>query len=214
MNHTETILIVDDHTLFRNGLKLLLGKCLPQTTIAEVCNGSEAVNFCLQKLPDVILMDINMPIMNGIEATKKIISSHPEASIIALTMHGDQHYYYQMIESGAVGFLQKDADPEILLNAIEQVKAGNHFFSEDIMYGVIRNIHQINNKQNVNDLTSRETEILQLICTGYSNQEIGEKLFISKRTVDNHRAKLLEKTQSKNTAQLVIYAIKSELIQL
>ncbi|MCF8348346.1 MAG: response regulator transcription factor [Bacteroidales bacterium] len=215
MTTEETVLIVDDHTLFRNGLKLLLGQYFPNMSVREVGNGSEAVDYCDKiKLPDIILMDINMPVMNGIEATKTILTKHPQAAIIALTMHGDHQYYYQMIEAGAKGFLLKDADPEHLMLAIKQVKTGRHFFSEEILYGVIRNIHQFDNNLFINDLSRRETEILQLICAGFSNSEIGEKLFISKRTVDNHRAKLLEKTQSKNTAQLVIYAIKSGLIRL
>ena len=214
MDTTKTILIVDDHTLFRNGLKLLLQHYLPDSVIIESSNGEEALLRVTNKMPDIILMDINMPVMNGVESTRKIIEMNPEACIIALTMHGDESYYYQMIDAGAKGFLLKNSKPDDVLDAIKQVCQGKHYFSEEIMYSVIRNLNKNDTEIPDIQLSSRETEVLKMICAGLSNQEIGDKLFISKRTVDNHRASLLEKTQSKNTAQLVIYAIKMGVIQL
>jgi len=129
-------------------------------------------------------------------------------------MHGDERYYYQMIDAGAKGFLLKSSRPGDVLDAIEQVYEGNHYFSEEIMYSVIRNMNKKEGETSAVKLSDREKEVLKMICMGYSNQEIGDKLFISKRTVDNHRASLLEKTQSKNTAQLVMYAVKTEFIGL
>jgi len=213
MKNTYSILLADDHTLFRNGLKLLLQHYLPGCTIEEAENGKEAVALCAHHKPDVILMDINMPLMNGIEATTKIMETMPRACIVALTMHGDEDYHQQMIEAGARGFLIKNSTPDQVVRAIERVCDGKYYFSDEIMYSVIRNLHQEQNHHDKLALTSRETEILQLICSGLSNQEIGEKLFISKRTVDNYRAGLLEKTQSKNTAQLVMFAIKKRLVK-
>lgn len=214
MDTTKTILIVDDHTLFRNGLKLLLQHYLPDSVIIESSNGEEALLRVTNKMPDIILMDINMPVMNGVESTRKIIEMNPEACIIALTMHGDESYYYQMIDAGAKGFLLKSSKPDDVLDAIKQVCQGKHYFSEEIMYSVIRNLNKSDTETPDIQLSSRETEVLKMICAGLSNQEIGDKLFISKRTVDNHRASLLEKTQSKNTAQLVMYAIKTGVIKL
>ncbi len=214
MTKTKSILIADDHTLFRNGLRLLLEHYLPGWMVIEAENGNEAIWQTNQRKPDVILMDINMPLMNGIEATKKIMECHPEACIIALTMHGDESYHQQMIEAGAKGFLLKNSSPDEVILAIEKVCDGKYYFSEGIMYSLIRNLKQEDDTQIKTSLTARESEILQLICSGFSNQEIGEKLFISKRTVDNYRANLLEKTQSRNTAQLVMFAIKWKLIEL
>lgn len=214
MNTSKTILIVDDHTLFRNGLKLLLQHYIAGCIVIESSNGEEALLRTSQKMPDIILMDINMPVMNGIEATRKILKINPEACIIALTMHDDESYYYQMIEAGAKGFLIKNSNPDEVLTAIEQVCKGNHYFSQEILYSVIRNLNKGAKEAPSVLLTSRETEVLTMICAGFSNQEIGDKLFISKRTVDNHRASLLEKTQSKNTAQLVIFAIRTGVIKL
>ncbi|MDP2722147.1 MAG: response regulator transcription factor [Bacteroidales bacterium] len=214
MNKVKTILIVDDHTLFRNGLKLLLQHYSPDNVIIESENGEEAVSRSMQTIPDIILMDINMPVMNGIEATRKILQSHPDACIIALTMHGDESYYYQMIDAGAKGFLMKNSNPDEVLAAMEQVCAGKHYFPEEILYSVIRKMNKSANESDTVQFSVREKEVMLLICKGLSNQEIGEKLFISKRTVDNHRASLLEKTQSKNTAQLVMYAIKKGIIEL
>ncbi len=214
METYKTILIVDDHTLFRNGLKLLLQHYLSNCEIIESKNGREAVLRCSQSVPDVILMDINMPEMNGIEATKKIIQLKPNACIIALTMHGDESYYYQMIDAGVKGFLVKNSNPDEVITAIKQVCQGKHYFSQEVMYSMIKNLNKTEPSTPEIMLTSREKEVLIMICEGLSNQEIGDKLFISKRTVDNHRASLLEKTESKNTAQLVIFAIKSGFYQV
>lgn len=214
MKAQKTILIVDDHTLFRNGLKLLLQHHLPNSKTIEASNGEEAVAWALSNYFDVILMDINMPLMNGIEATRKIIIGKPEAHIIALTMHSDESYYYKMIEAGVKGFLLKNSKPDEVLLAIEKVCDDKHYFSEEIMYSVIRNLNKGELESTGVQLSSREMEVLKMICLGLSNHEIGDKLFISKRTVDNHRASLLEKTQSKNTAQLVIYAIKMKWVNV
>ncbi|MFA5418884.1 MAG: response regulator transcription factor [Bacteroidales bacterium] len=214
MKKVKTILIVDDHTLFRNGLKLLLKHYAPENVIIESENGEEAVSRSMQTIPDIILMDINMPVMNGIEATRKILQTHPDACIIALTMHGDESYYHQMIDAGAKGFLMKNSKPDEVLTAMERVCAGKHYFPEEILYSVIRKMNKDDQESGTVQFSTREKEVMLLICKGLSNHEIGKELFISKRTVDNHRASLLEKTQSKNTAQLVIYAIKKGIIEL
>ena len=160
-------------------------------------------------------MDISMPMMNGIEATREAIRIAPQMKIIALSMFGEEEYYYEMINAGAKGFLLKNSDIADVLNAIEQVVAGNSFFSQDILYNVIRKFqpHKEPDTSDAN-FSKRELQVLKEICKGLSNQEIADSLFISKRTVDKHRSNLLSKTNSKNTANLIMYAIKNKIISV
>lgn len=213
MNATR-IALVDDHALFRNGLKLLLSDRF--SVVMEAQNGKEFIdNLTPDNAPDVVLMDISMPVMNGIDAARAAISKVPELKIIALSMFGEEDYYYEMINAGAKGFLLKNSDIKDVIAAIEQVAAGNSYFSQDVLYNVIRNFNP--RKESDSDditLSKRELQVLQGICKGLSNQEIADTLFISKRTVDKHRSNLLSKTNSKNTANLVMYALKHKLVSI
>ena len=208
------IALVDDHALFRNGLKLLLSDRF--SVVMEAQNGKEFVdNLTPDNAPDVVLMDISMPVMNGIDAAQAAISKVPGLKIIALSMFGEEDYYYEMINAGAKGFLLKNSDIKDVTDAIEQVATGNSYFSQDVLYNVIRNFSP--RKETDSDditLSKRELQVLQGICKGLSNQEIADTLFISKRTVDKHRSNLLSKTNSKNTAELIMYAIKNKLISI
>ena len=208
------IALVDDHALFRNGLKLLLSDRF--SVVMEAQNGKEFIdNLTPDNAPDVVLMDISMPVMNGIDAARAAISKVPELKIIALSMFGEEDYYYEMINAGAKGFLLKNSDIKDVIAAIEQVAAGNSYFSQDVLYNVIRNFNP--RKESDSDditLSKRELQVLQGICKGLSNQEIADTLFISKRTVDKHRSNLLSKTNSKNTANLVMYALKHKLVSI
>ena len=213
---TIRIALVDDHALFRNGLKLLLDNTNNLKVVAEAANGKEFVDqLTPDNAPDVVLMDISMPVMNGIEATREAIGIAPQMKIIALSMFGEEEYYYEMINAGAKGFLLKNSDIADVLNAIEQVVAGNSFFSQDILYNVIRKFqpHKEPDTSDAN-FSKRELQVLKEICKGLSNQEIADSLFISKRTVDKHRSNLLSKTNSKNTANLIMYAIKNKIISV
>ena len=213
---TIRIALVDDHALFRNGLKLLLDNTNNLKVVAEAANGKEFVDqLTPDNAPDVVLMDISMPMMNGIEATREAIRIAPQMKIIALSMFGEEEYYYEMINAGAKGFLLKNSDIADVLNAIEQVVAGNSFFSQDILYNVIRKFqpHKEPDTSDAN-FSKRELQVLKEICKGLSNQEIADSLFISKRTVDKHRSNLLSKTNSKNTANLIMYAIKNKIISV
>jgi DNA-binding NarL/FixJ family response regulator len=135
--------------------------------------------------------------------------------VIALTMFDDYEYYYQMIEAGAKGFLLKNSEMDEVLRAIEEVAGGENYFSKELLLEIVQNMSDLKASQKKPDnLSEREIEILHLICTGYSNQEIADRLFLSKRTVDKHRANILEKTGSKNTASMVMYAIKNKIIQI
>lgn len=209
------IIIVDDHSLFRNGMKLLLSNAGNFSIMAEASNGKEFLTLLETMQPDVILMDIDMPEMGGIEATTRALEKYPDLKIICLSMYGEEEYYYKMIEAGVSGFLLKNSDINEVKTAITSVSQGSKFFSPELLYNVVKNIKTTQtNMELVENLSEREVEVLKQICIGLSNQEISEVLHISKRTVDKHRANLLDKTNSKNTAHLVMYAIKNKLIDI
>ncbi|MBN2165334.1 MAG: response regulator transcription factor [Marinilabiliaceae bacterium] len=207
------VYIVDDHEMFREGVKMLLSNSSQFEVIGEAANGKE----CIKKLPantDVILMDILMPVMDGIETTQQLIASNPSLKIIALSMFGEQEYYYKMIHSGVKGFVLKEAGSRELEEAIKEVFEGRNFFSQELLRNIIVNLTEKKNDQHESDFTIREIEILQHICSGYSNKEIAEKLNISVRTIENHKSNLLQKTGTKNTVSLIIYAIKNEIVKI
>jgi DNA-binding NarL/FixJ family response regulator len=163
---------------------------------------------------DIALMDINMPEMDGVEATRRGLKICPALDIIALSMYGEEEYYYKMVEAGAKGFLLKDSDISEVKEAILAVKKGGSYFSQELLYHVIQKIKIRETESKMANLSKREKEILFKICEGNSNMEIAETLFISKRTVDKHRANLLSKTNSKNTASLILFAIRNKLIEI
>ncbi len=213
MSSGITVCLADDHALFREGLALLLAGCDNIREVLEVNNGRELLNILQDRQLDLVLMDIEMPEMNGIEATREVLKRYPEIKIIALSMYGNENYYSEMIEAGAKGFLLKNSSFEDVNRAVGEVMEGNNYFSPEILDAIIRNLNRKTKRHN-NDLTEREIEILYHICKGLSNQEIANQLFISKRTVDKHRENLLMKTQSKNTVGLVIYAIKNHIVEV
>lgn len=205
------IILVDDHTLFRSGLHLLLENLDMVNNIYEASNGIEFLNILGKHTIDIVLMDINMPEMDGVEATQKAIKEYPELKIIALSMYDDEEYYYKMINAGAKGFLLKDSNINEVKDAIQAVAEGANYFSPEILYNLIKNIKEVKTRSEI--LSERESEVLYHICKGLSNHEIAAILNISKRTVDKHRENLLSKTQSKNTASLIMYAIKNKLVK-
>ena len=209
------VILVDDHTLFRNGLKLLLGGYDHIEIIAEASDGAEFLQTLEKRLPDIVLIDIEMPVMNGLEATQKAIIKYPNLKVISLSMYGEEEYYYKMIESGAKGFILKNSDITEVIKAINSVMKGGTYFSSDLLYNVVKNINTVTKTTITSDqLSERERQVLEAICKGLSNQEIADQLFISKRTVEKHRASLMAKTNSKNTANLVMFAIENKLIDL
>ncbi|WP_299578099.1 response regulator transcription factor [uncultured Sunxiuqinia sp.] len=209
------IMLVDDHTLFRNGLRILLNNLNEYTVSGEAANGQEFLDLLETQTPDLVLLDIDMPVMDGIEAASRAIKKNPDLKIITLSMYGEEDYYYKMVDAGVKGFLLKDSDIQEVKQALETVAEGGTYFSSELLQNLVSSLRsksQHHEKQNV--LSERETEILILICQGFSNQEIADQLFISKRTVDKHRSNILEKSESKNTAQLVMYAIKNQLVEI
>ena len=206
------IVLVDDHALFRNGLKGLISMREGYEVVAEAGDGGEFLDMLPTMEADVVFMDISMPNVGGEEATRKALSLYPDLKIVTLSMFGEESYYTRMVEAGAKGFLLKDSSIEEVFDAIDTVVAGGDYFSQRLLSSMSNRLR--GTELSSGELSSREIEILLAICRGLSNQEIAEKLFISKRTVDAHRANILEKTGCKNTASLVVYAIRNQLVEL
>ncbi len=208
------IIITDDHQLFRNGLKILLDSIPEFEVTGEASNGEEFLKLIKAIQADIALMDIKMPELDGIEATRKGLKICPSINIIALSMYDEEEYYYKMVDAGAKGFILKDSDISEVKEAINTVYKGGSYFSQELLYHVIQKIKHREQESKTANLSRREREILIKICEGLSNQEIADTLFISKRTVDKHRANLLGKTNSKNTASLILFAIRNKLIEI
>lgn len=207
------LLLVDDHKLFRNGLKILLENTGEFEVIGESGSGSEFLEQLKTLHPDVVMLDIEMPDINGIEATKRAIAIQPDLKIISLSMYEQDEYHYKMINAGAKGFLVKDTETAEVAKAIKLVHNGETYFSSNILLNVVKNINKTKKEDEIKySLSTREKEVLEQICNGLSNQEIADTLFISRRTVEKHRSNLLEKTNCKNTANLVMFTINNNLL--
>ena len=201
------IVLVDDHSLFRNGLRGLLDRCEGYRVVAEAASGEEFLALLPGLETDVVFMDFSMPGIDGARTTERALAQRPELKIITLSMFGDESYYQRMVQAGARGFLLKDSDISDVLQAIDTVEAGGSYFSPQLLSSLAGRMH-VREDAPDEQLSEREREILVAVCRGLSNQEIADELFISKRTVDKHRANILEKTGCKNTASLVVYAIR------
>jgi DNA-binding NarL/FixJ family response regulator len=204
------VAIVDDHQLFRNGLRFILENEEDLEVVIEASNGKQFLEFLKNYKPDVVLMDINMPEMDGIETTKQALIQFPDLHVLVLSMYSDIEYYNTMIGLGVKGFILKDIDNDELAGAVRRVYSGGTYFSQELLLQLIKNKPE----DEKIDLTRREKEVLDLICQGFSNQQISDKLYISQRTVERHRSSLLFKTESKNSISLVVYAIKNNLVKI
>ncbi|MDF1576515.1 MAG: response regulator transcription factor [Bacteroidales bacterium] len=212
-----SVFIVDDHELFREGLKLLLTGMPFIGEVREASNGMEFLAMLggpEEQLPDVVFMDIEMPGMNGIDTTIAALEQVPSLRIVALSMYGEEEFYTRMIEVGVKGFILKNSGIQEVESAIHSVAEGRSYFSQEIVSGLVENLTRRKKPSKPGDLSEREAEVLSFICKGFSNKQIADTLFVSKRTVDKHRENLLLKTGAKNTAGLVLYAIQSGLIEL
>lgn len=201
------IALVDDHTLFRNGLKGLLQTNPNYEIVGEYSDGSQLIAALPTLDVEVVLMDISMPNMDGKTATKLALRQCPELKIIALTMFSERQYIEQMADAGVSGFLNKDSDIKTVFQAIDTLVAGNTFFPDGVEVA-----QSIENDPDA--LTERELAVLTAICQGLSTPQIADLLSISRRTVDAHRARILEKTGCNNTASLVAHAIKMNLVEI
>lgn len=217
MERTRNIVLVDDHTLFRNGLRTLLSGIEGFNVVGEASDGLELLSLLEKMTPDVILLDIEMPRMNGIAAAEEALKRWPDLKIITLSMYGDEDYYFKMVSLGVKGFILKNSEIKDVVAAIEAVAEGGSFFSQELLFNLVSNLKSTPSsvpEDSPEQLSQRESEILLHICRGESNNEIADALFISKRTVDKHRSNILAKTGCKNTANLVVYAIKHHLVEI
>lgn len=207
------IFLADDHGIIRDGIKLMLNKSPELEIIAEANNGQEVLDFLLDhpKAIDVILMDINMPVLNGIETTQKVTQNYPNINILGLTMHVEETYISNMLKAGALGYILKESNKDELIEAIKSVAQGKKYYSNEVSVTLINSL-MTEDKDKDKDLSERELEILSLIASGNTNKEIGEKLFISGRTVETHRRNILNKLEVKNTAEMIKYAIQNKLV--
>ena len=207
------IALVDDHALFRTGLRGLLEHSTPHRVVAEAASGEEFLEMLQGLEADVVFMDFSMPGMDGAEATERALERRPDLRIITLSMFGEESYYTRMVKAGACGFLLKDSGIDEVIESIEEVMREGSYFSPRLLMSITRHM-RLEESSDDDPLSEREKEILMAICRGLSNQEIADELFISKRTVDKHRANILEKTGCKNTAALVVHAIRTGIVEL
>ena len=211
------IVLVDDHSVVKNGLKLLLGEMTNISIVGEASDGEEALEMINKQAPDVLITDIAMPKMSGIELTRLLRESHPDVKVIVLSMYDDEEYVIRAIEAGAMGYLPKYADEDEIVTAINSVINGDTYYSkrvaEIMAKTLLRKRHNPFGDEN-ESLTDREIEVLKLIVEGLSNKLIADKLYVSVRTVDTHRSNIMKKVKTKNTAELVMYAVKNKLIHV
>ena len=213
------IAIADDQKLFRKGMVALLTTFENISLVFEAENGKQLIELCEQAIvkPDIILLDLSMPEMNGLEALKILKEKHPSIRVIVLTIHEAENFILTTIQAGANGYLAKNAEPEEVELAINEVYKNDFHFTlpmlEIMRKGLAKKLQPVA-LDNEDNLTPREKEVLQLICKQFSSAEIAEKLFLSSRTVEGHRNNLLAKTNSRNTAGLVLYALKNNFIDL
>ncbi len=214
---TIKILLADDHNITRQGLKALLEKENNMVVVAEAGNGREAVRLAHEHRPDIVIMDINMPELNGIEATRQIISDAPQIKIIALSMFSERRYVSKMIEVGVSGYLLKSNAFEELMTAINAVLKNKGYLSQNIAHVVMKDYSSRLSKEDESPiflLTKREREVLQLIAEGLNSQEIGDKLFVSVKTIASNRRNLMDKLKTNSIAELTKIAIKEGVIAL
>lgn len=225
MGETISVLIADDHTLLRKGLVQLLEMTENIQVIGQALNGVEAVELTKELNPDVVLMDINMPGLNGIEATRSITKEIGSIPILALTIHDDEEYISEMIRAGARGYILKDSELNSLVQAIRRLAAGESFFPSDLMEKVMHRFHElvmqqgegrrlaISFNQAARNLTRRELEVLQCIVDGMSNKECAKHLFISEKTVKNHITNLLRKLDVEDRTQAAVYGVQHGIVK-
>lgn len=211
------VILADDHTIMREGLRSILEKELSVEVIAQAEDGRTAVELAKQLMPDLVIMDVSMPDMNGIEATRRIKESIPSVRIIALSMHADKRYVAEMFTAGASGYLLKHSAMDELHHAIVAVMANKKYISPDIAGVVVddyvRNLSS-EKKTEIDTLTAKEREVLQLVAEGHSTKEIAALLFVSVPTIETHRQHVMEKLHLYNVAELTKYAIRRGLTSL
>jgi two-component system, NarL family, response regulator DegU len=225
---TTKIVIIDDHQLFREGVKRILDFEPSFQVVAEGDDGSEAISLVEQYNPDVIIMDINMPNRNGVEATAELIEKYPDSKVIILSIHDDENYVTHALKTGATGYLLKEMDADALVEAVKVVADGGSYLHPRVTHNLVKEYRRLSSDEGGTDkyisqveirrplhlLTRRECEVLQLLADGKSNRGIGEALFISEKTVKNHVSNILQKMNVNDRTQAVVVAIKNGWVEV
>ena len=210
------VLVVDDHTMVRDGICSLLGLTPDIEVVGEAANGTEALEAVRKLMPDVVLMDTAMPIMGGLEATRRICKEFPGTKVLAFTQYDDKEYVFPVIESGACGFISKTVAASELASAIRSVYRGDSFLSPSVARLLVKNYQQgistVRSSDPYEQLTERERETLKLLAEGYTNQEIADMLAVSPKTVEGHKTNLMSKLDIHNRTELVKYALRKGII--
>ena len=208
-----TILLVDDHAVVRSGLKTIIEKQDDLHVIGEAADGSEAIDQIRMLRPDLVVMDLTMPKKSGLEVSTDICKEFPDIKVLVFTMHGNEEYFFPILKTGASGYILKGADSNEILYAIRSVAEGKAYFSPSVAKFIIGNpIENVIDTDRYNTLTQREKEVLEMVANGLTNNQIAAKLFLSSRTVEKHRAKLMDKLNLGNRTDLIRYAISKGLI--
>jgi RNA polymerase sigma factor (sigma-70 family) len=210
------VLLADDHGVVRKGLRFLLERQPDMEIVGEAADGREAVRLAEATNPDIVIMDIAMPLLNGIEATAQMVKRNPAIAVIILSVHSDEDYLLSSLNAGAKGYLLKDSAEVDLVRAIQAVRKGTPFFSPEIAKTMLEDYMRFLQQRNLQDsydlLTEREKEVLQLLAEGKSNKEVASILDVSVYTVDSHRTHLMQKLNLHNTAEIVLYAVRKKII--
>lgn len=222
------IVIIDDHQLFREGVKRILDFERDFEVVAEGDDGSEALQLVQQYEPDVVIMDINMPSVNGVEATKQLVEANAETKVIILSIHDDETYVTHALQTGARGYLLKEMDADALIQAVKVVAEGGSYLHPKVTHSLVKeyrrlashgqastySMHEVEIRRPLHLLTRRECEVLQLLADGKSNRGIGEALYISEKTVKNHVSNILQKMNVNDRTQAVVVAIKNGWVEV
>lgn len=212
MDPVIRIILVDDHEIFRAGLKLIISKLGYARIVGEAENGLDFLRVMELEEADIVLMDVDMPVMDGIEATRKAVEKYPGIKIIALSMFRTEACIQDMIGAGARGFLLKNIRKEVLDRALQAVYNGRTYYSEELWDFFTRSMSRDDKPEEGLNITKREREVLQLLAEGLTNKEIANRMFVSERTIVGHKSNLLAKTNCKNTISLLAYSIKNGLV--
>ena len=216
MSANVRILLADDHGIVRKGLRFLLEQQPDMEVVGEASDGREAIKLAEELTPSIVIMDIAMPLLNGIEATAQMLKKNPQTGVIMLSMHSDEDYLVSALNAGAKGYLLKDSAEADLVRAIRAVAQGKPFFSPDISKTMLEDYMRYLQQRNLQDsydlLTDREKEVLQLLAEGKSNKEVATLLDVSVYTVETHRTHLMQKLDLHNTAEIVLYAVRKKII--
>ena len=210
------IVLADDHGVVRKGLRFVLEQEPDMLVVGEAADGRDAVRVAKEAQPDVVVMDIAMPQLNGIDATAQVVKQNPRTGVLILSMHNDETYLLRALECGARGFLLKDTAEEDLVRAVRVVAQGKPFFSpaiaQSLLEDYMRSLQQRNQQDSYSLLTDREKEVLQLLAEGRSNKDVANLLELSVYTVETHRTRIMQKLNLHNTAELVLYAVRKKII--